>query len=170
MMREGDGEKLESIAESESLPAPRVRKRVSRLRKHLRDQWKKEVALLAALGLVAVLVVLALRARRPERVPIARDPSPPVPSHVVPRDERSLPAIDPRTAPSSTLPPSPTPSASPSPSSRAVPTAPTSAPRARSTPAPSSTSPLSSSLSDVQAPSPISSASPRPSTKAHRGK
>ena len=32
MLREGDGEKLESIAESEQVPAPRVRKRVSRLR------------------------------------------------------------------------------------------------------------------------------------------
>ena len=80
MIREGDGEKLESIAESEQIPAPRVRKRVSRLRQHLRAQWKKEVALLAALGVVAVLVWIARR----EREPVARERIRPAPSEVAP--------------------------------------------------------------------------------------
>jgi DNA-directed RNA polymerase specialized sigma24 family protein len=88
MLREGEGEKLESIAESEQLPAPRVRKRVSRLRSHLRAQWRKEVALLAALGVVAVLVWVGRR----ERPPVARDQARPVPSEVVPTArERAAP-------------------------------------------------------------------------------
>lgn len=53
MLREGDGEKLESIADDEKLPAPRVRQRVSRLRRHLKMRW----ALVAA-TLVAMLVAL----------------------------------------------------------------------------------------------------------------
>jgi len=81
MMREGDGEKLESIAESEQIPAPRVRKRVSRLRSHLRAQWKKELALLAALGVVATLVWIA---RRGASDPVAHDTIGPAPSEVAP--------------------------------------------------------------------------------------
>ncbi|HEY2517835.1 MAG TPA: sigma-70 family RNA polymerase sigma factor [Polyangiaceae bacterium] len=80
LLREGEGEKLESIAESEQIPAPRVRKRVSRLRAHLRAQWRKEVALLAALGIAAVLVWLAQR----EKTPVAKDEVRPVPSEVTP--------------------------------------------------------------------------------------
>jgi DNA-directed RNA polymerase specialized sigma24 family protein len=80
MLREGDGEKLESIAESEQVPAPRIRKRVSRLRSHLRAQWRKEVALLAALGVVAVLLWISRR----ERAPVAKDDLRPVPSEVAP--------------------------------------------------------------------------------------
>lgn len=60
MLREGDGEKLEAIAEAERLPAPRVRQRVSRLRRHFRTHWAKEVALLAALGVAITALVLAL--------------------------------------------------------------------------------------------------------------
>lgn len=71
MLREGDGEKLETIAETEHLPAPRVRQRVSRLRRHLKLHWQKEVALLAALG-VALGILLYLRApKAPE--PIANE-------------------------------------------------------------------------------------------------
>ena len=57
MIREGDGEKLESIAESEKLPPPRVRQRVSRLRRHFRENWQREVAMLAALGVIITAVV-----------------------------------------------------------------------------------------------------------------
>ena len=71
MLREGAGEKLESIAADERLPAPRVRQRVSRLRKHYRARW---AAALAALVLVAVAVGLALRKRPREE--IAPLPSP----------------------------------------------------------------------------------------------
>lgn len=74
MLREGEGEKLESIAESEHVPAPRVRQRVSRLRRHFKENWKREVAMLAALGvLVTVAIALWLREKeRPEN--IAHDP------------------------------------------------------------------------------------------------
>jgi len=51
MLREGDGEKLEHIARDANLPAPRVRKRVSRLRRLLREHWALELGL-TALGLV----------------------------------------------------------------------------------------------------------------------
>jgi len=45
MLREGDGEKLEHIARDANLPAPRVRKRVSRLRRFLRQRWAAELLL-----------------------------------------------------------------------------------------------------------------------------
>lgn len=60
MLREGEGEKLEAIAEAERLPAPRVRQRVSRLRRHFRTHWAKEVALLAALGVAITALLLAI--------------------------------------------------------------------------------------------------------------
>jgi DNA-directed RNA polymerase specialized sigma24 family protein len=104
MMREGDGEKLEAIAASEQIPAPRVRKRVSRLRRHLRAAWKKEVALLAALGVIVVLVWLA---RRASHEPIARDVVRPAPSAIAP-----MPALSPSATPTPT--PTATPTASPS--------------------------------------------------------
>jgi len=43
MLREGDGEKLEHIARDANLPAPRVRQRVSRLRRFLRQRWAAEL-------------------------------------------------------------------------------------------------------------------------------
>lgn len=45
MLREGDGEKLEHIARDANVPAPRVRKRVSRLRSFLRQRWATELLL-----------------------------------------------------------------------------------------------------------------------------
>jgi DNA-directed RNA polymerase specialized sigma24 family protein len=71
MLREGDGEKLEWIAESEKVPAPRVRQRVSRLRRHLKTHWQREVSLLAALGVLVTAALLFLRHREPE--PIANE-------------------------------------------------------------------------------------------------
>lgn len=65
MLREGDGEKLEAIAASEKLPAPRVRKRVSRMREHFRARWAAYVAALAAAGLTAIIVFYILR-KKPE--------------------------------------------------------------------------------------------------------
>ena len=71
MMREAAGDKLESIAEEEQVPAPRVRQRVARLRRHFRERW----ALAAAV--VAVVVVgaagVALLELRPEPVDIVRE-------------------------------------------------------------------------------------------------
>src|SRR5690349_15526596 len=51
MAREGEGEKLESIAASEQVPAARVRQRVSRMRRWMKERW------LAELAAVAVLVI-----------------------------------------------------------------------------------------------------------------
>jgi DNA-directed RNA polymerase specialized sigma24 family protein len=69
MIREGEGEKLESIAESEKLPPPRVRQRVSRLRRHFKENWQREVALLAALGvIVSAIVIFMLRKDEPEPI------------------------------------------------------------------------------------------------------
>jgi len=65
MLREGAGEKLEAIAASEKLPAPRVRKRVSRMREHFRARWAAYVAALAAAGL-AIFIVLYILRRKPE--------------------------------------------------------------------------------------------------------
>lgn len=56
MLREGEGEKLESIADHEAVPPSTVRQRVSRLRRFFRDRWREELALLAALGVVAFLL------------------------------------------------------------------------------------------------------------------
>jgi DNA-directed RNA polymerase specialized sigma24 family protein len=55
MLREGDGEKLEHIARDAKLPAARVRKRVSRLRKFFRERWAAELMLASLLGLLCAL-------------------------------------------------------------------------------------------------------------------
>ncbi len=65
LLREGDGEQLEEIARSESMPAERVRQRVARLRRFLRERW---VTALAAACLGAVVWALL----RPSHVDIAR--------------------------------------------------------------------------------------------------
>lgn len=94
MLREGDGEKLEHIAEDARLPATRVRKRVSRLRKFLRERWAAELMLVGAaivLGGV-VLFYLLSRGLTPNDV-VEREPPRPVPSTApVPRLEESRPA------------------------------------------------------------------------------
>jgi DNA-directed RNA polymerase specialized sigma24 family protein len=74
MIREGEGEKLESIAASEKLPAPRVRQRVSRLRRHFKANWQREVAILAALGVIITAALLFLVRRQDPNEPIAREP------------------------------------------------------------------------------------------------
>ncbi len=60
LLREGDGETLEAIAEEARLPPPQVRQRVSRMRRLFRLRW----AQLAAAGLAGVLVYLAWRGAR----------------------------------------------------------------------------------------------------------
>lgn len=53
MAREGEGEKLENIAEDEQVPAARVRQRVSRMRRWMKERWIAELAAVAALGVLA---------------------------------------------------------------------------------------------------------------------
>lgn len=74
MLREGEGEKLESIATSEQVPAPRVRQRVTRMRQHFRARWAAQLAA-AALVITAALIVawFGLRPKEPE---IVRDHTP----------------------------------------------------------------------------------------------
>lgn len=80
MIREGEGEHLESIAASEKVPAPRVRQRVSRMRRHFKDRWAREVALLAALGVIITAIVFYLKKK--DQDVIVHDP------HTVPIDPR----------------------------------------------------------------------------------
>lgn len=77
LLREGDGEKLEAIADDADVPAPRVRKRVSRLRQHFRSRRAAEFAALAALGIAGVVLFFWLR-REHEEEPIVRvvEPTP----------------------------------------------------------------------------------------------
>jgi len=79
MLREGDGDPLEEIAKENQVPAPRLRQRVSRLRRYYRSRW---TAHLAALGLLALLGIVGYRwldkdEPGPHAPPIAREnPSP----------------------------------------------------------------------------------------------
>jgi DNA-directed RNA polymerase specialized sigma24 family protein len=74
LAREGEGEKLATIADDERLPAAQIRQRVSRLRRLLRERW---VAELAAVAAVALLVLGIWRlTRTDERGPEAIRPEP----------------------------------------------------------------------------------------------
>lgn len=85
MLREGDGETLETIADEANVPAPRVRQRVSRMRKHLRGRWAREVAALAALGvLVTAVWLIWARVYQPALTPMA-SPEIGAPRHVAER-------------------------------------------------------------------------------------
>ncbi|AUX24620.1 uncharacterized protein SOCEGT47_051590 [Sorangium cellulosum] len=75
MAREGEGEKLESIAAEAQMPAARVRQRVSRMRRWMRERWRAELAAVAALALLVLLVARLLRAPG-EPVEIAPLPEP----------------------------------------------------------------------------------------------
>ncbi len=77
MAREGEGDKLEHIAEEEALPPARVRQRVSRMRRFLKERWLAEVALVAAFGALAILVWTWLRK---DDEPIVADPTRPPPT------------------------------------------------------------------------------------------
>ena len=70
MAREGEGDKLEHIAEEEQLPAARVRQRVSRMRRFMKERWLAELAAVAAIAIAAFVIWRVLR--EPD-VDIARD-------------------------------------------------------------------------------------------------
>ena len=92
MLREGDGEKLESIAREESLPAPQVRQRVARLRRHYRLRWAAQLAAAATIAAVigAFVVYLALgratptlRDDRPRPLPAGAPTTTPAPESTI---------------------------------------------------------------------------------------
>lgn len=134
MLREGDGEKLEHIARDAKLPATRVRKRVSRLRKFLRDRWAAELMLAGLAALLCGLGVLYWYAKgRTTDDVVKREPVRPVPS--APRSlEPSRPAGSAQPIQNLVAPPS---SAAPVPS--AVPSATPERARTKSTAKPTST-------------------------------
>jgi RNA polymerase sigma factor (sigma-70 family) len=113
MLREGDGEKLEHIARDARVPAPRVRKRVSRLRKLLRERWRAELLLAGLALLLAVGGALYWESRRLG----ADDVVTPEPRLLPPSVPRSLPSSRPAvdTAPSASSTAVPLPSAAPVP-------------------------------------------------------
>lgn len=78
LLREGDGETLDEIARDVELPAPRVRQRVSRLRRHFHARWLA----LGAAGLISLLGLggLFYRAVTKGAAPpsIAREPAAPL--------------------------------------------------------------------------------------------
>jgi RNA polymerase sigma factor (sigma-70 family) len=129
MLREGDGEKLEHIARDVRVPAPRVRKRVSRLRKLLRERWRAELLLAGLALLLAIGGALYWESRRLG----ADDVVKPEPRLLPPSVPRSLPSSRPAgdTAPSASPTAVPMPSAAPVP--RAAPSSvPTNVPPQRS--------------------------------------
>jgi DNA-directed RNA polymerase specialized sigma24 family protein len=69
MLREGAGEKLEAIAADEKIPAPRVRQRVSRLRRHYKARWAAQAAAVAALLVLVIVVILRSRQKGQEIAP-----------------------------------------------------------------------------------------------------
>jgi len=74
MAREGEGEKLESIAEEERVPAARVRQRVSRMRRWMKERWLAELAAVAALAVVAFVLYKVFK--KPDAIEaITPDPS-----------------------------------------------------------------------------------------------
>jgi len=109
MLREGAGEKLETIAAEANVPAPRVRQRVSRLRRYYKARWAAQAAALAALLLVALALALALRQKKEEVAPAPVPTLQPVPQPTVPElPPLELPAL------SSQPPEAPVPSTEPS--------------------------------------------------------
>ncbi|WP_437682502.1 RNA polymerase sigma factor [Sorangium sp. So ce131] len=90
MAREGEGEKLESIAAEAQVPAARVRQRVSRMRRWMRERWRAELAAVAALALLALVLARLLRPADdpPAVAPLPEPPPVTPPAEVPPPRER----------------------------------------------------------------------------------
>lgn len=126
MLREGAGEKLENIAAEAKVPAPRVRQRVSRLRRYFKAKWAAQMAAVATLLLLAIAVAMALRGRTDDTIAPRPEPSIEPSNAPLPMLPPSLPAVDtnPDAAPSATSEPEPAPTDSPIPSAMPKPPAP----------------------------------------------
>lgn len=88
LLRESDGESLDEIARDLALPAPRVRQRVSRLRRHFHARWLA----LAAIGVVLLAAGLALHSWR-------ELPTPPIARELPAPFESAAPSADPPAPP-----------------------------------------------------------------------
>jgi RNA polymerase sigma factor (sigma-70 family) len=106
MLREGEGEKLETIAAEANVPAPRVRQRVSRLRRYYKARWAAQTAALAALLLIALAIALSLRRRHDEVAPAPGPslvptmmPTPPPAGPELPPSERPAESTQPLDSP-----------------------------------------------------------------------
>jgi hypothetical protein len=75
MAREGEGEKLEAIAAEEKVPAARVRQRVSRMRRWMKERWAAELAAVAVLTLLALAAWWLLK--KQIEPPVTHDEPPP---------------------------------------------------------------------------------------------
>jgi len=80
MLREGNGEHLEEIARNEAEPAPRVRQRVSRLRRYFRERWVAQTTTALILALLALGGAYLFRELTP-------NPEPPKAEHPLPLPE-----------------------------------------------------------------------------------
>ena len=73
MLREGDGEKLEHIADEEALAAPNVRQRVARMRRYFKTRWAEQLAAVAAVFLLLACSALVWWMLRSPEERIVRD-------------------------------------------------------------------------------------------------
>jgi RNA polymerase sigma factor (sigma-70 family) len=131
MLREGEGEKLETIAAEANVPAPRVRQRVSRLRRYYKARWAAQTAALAALLLIALAIALSLRHRHeevapapgPSLVPTMVPPAPPTAPELPPLERPALSVEPPAPSPpqSTTAPTTPVPTGSGAPPTKMKP-------------------------------------------------
>lgn len=85
MLEESEGEKLEHLAARDRVPAATVRQQVARLRRHLRERWSSEMAVLVAAGILIAAFFAGWTARREVAL---RDPGLVAPRAVTPAPDR----------------------------------------------------------------------------------
>jgi len=86
LLREGSGDKLEEIAADARVPAPRVRQRVARLRRHFRERWAVELTSVVALLLIATGVwIWQSREHKPLETIVERETP-----HMTANEDRAL--------------------------------------------------------------------------------
>jgi DNA-directed RNA polymerase specialized sigma24 family protein len=85
MAREGEGEKLEAIAAEEKVPAARVRQRVSRMRRWMKERWTAELAAVAMLTMLALAAWWLLH-----KAPEEAHQQPPAPPTIAPEPPSPL--------------------------------------------------------------------------------